>query len=476
MTGNKKQTVTVVLTPAQVQAKKAKAKARREKQKAKKQAQKASGMALTSAPVSIGAKVKGQSGKSIREQGTDQMVSAVVSTSIGKAIITQQVIVPALFPRLSQLAKSFQRIKYHRLRFEIVTGTSTSTGGVYVAGFVADATDPIDATTVTSTLLASGGSSTKYWQSTEVVVNKFPPELFYTNPHEGEQRWSSPGSLVIASISSPTQSVTFEVFCHWDVSLSKPTYESTTKTDQVVSKCLHNVYSSNGNKYLSKRNGTSWTPLLYSDFDPPLQGNVYYVLGGWRTASVQGSDGTLTGNFGFFALSARAVGQTYVIYPVDDQSSVSTQNFHGEEYVIRKGELVFQVLSLSLSKDPWYHSHPNLSHSWLSKSMSSRFPWTSPEYWEVDAKTPENCSTEPCGGSEPISESTSGPPSCARSSEFSKASRTTLKELLAEAILSPLQESLMDSLRSLKVTSSTEHPSPPSSDRETPEELGFEAV
>lgn len=464
MAGNNKK----CLTPAQLQAKKAKAKARRQKQKAKAAMAKAS-----SAPISTGVKVKGETGRTIREQGTDQLATTSVST---EGIIGQYVVVPGLFPRLSQLAKSFQRIKYHRLRFEIVTGCPTVTGGVYVAGFVADATDPVSKNSAAATLLASGGSATKFWQSSEVIVNKFGPELYYTNPHEGEERWSSPGSLVLAVVSPPTQPVSFDIFCHWDVSLSKPTYDAPGKTEENFSRAEVDIYTSKDNKYLSKRKGTDWTPLRMSDFTPSLKNETTYILGGWRCGTVEASTGAASGIFGFFGLRVKYETDNYYVYPVDESNNRTTQNFHAEEYVIRKGELVFRLSSLSDQQEPWYQSQQNQLCTLASKSMSSRFPWTSPEYWQVIEETPELPTLEPSGN---WSKTNTGESTGAQSSVKSLASSSLLAGsstgLSHLEPLLPLLENLTGYLQNLSV-SSREAPSGPSSEEPGGPPGGFEVL
>lgn len=71
------------------------------------------------APVTTPAAVRGLKGRAIREQGTDLIGTQPVKSG-ATGVIMQAVITPEMFPRMGVLGKAFQRIKYHRLRFEVV--------------------------------------------------------------------------------------------------------------------------------------------------------------------------------------------------------------------------------------------------------------------------------------------------------------------------------------------------------------------
>lgn len=265
-------------------------------------------------------------------------------------VVAQLVITPELFPRMGQLGKSFQRIRYHRLRFEIVAGWPSTVSGAYVAGFVRDATDPVNASNAASTLLASGGVATKFWQSTNVTVGTLP-DLYYTSSDPEEARWASPGSFVIAIVGAPNMPATFEVFCHWDVSFYEPTYESAARNSGFTT-ALEHLYASKGNSYLSVRNGSDWKPADFQDFSPPLyEGAVLTVLS-LRYASVQNSNLNLSGIFGFRSLKA-ASGR---IYPIDDLGQRSTENFFDETYVLTKGEKVEIASPPNAQVSQWFAS------------------------------------------------------------------------------------------------------------------------
>lgn len=302
------------------------------------------------------------------------MWSRTVSKN-NKGVLLQAVITPELFPRLKQLSKSFQRIRYHRLRFEVVASWPSTASGTYVAGFIKDATDPARDDTVASTLLASGGTATKVWQSTEVIVNGFP-DLYYTSSDPSSQRWSSPGSFVISLISPNSLEGNCEVFVHWDVTLSEPTYEAQQgEADDGFTTCLLDVYTSKGNTYLSKRKGSDWTPLEVTDFSPPLKNGDMVTYGSFRFGSVMNSSSTFSGVVGFHTIQ---VSGSY-IYPLDDLGARSTQNFYDETYVLAKGEkgqverkeAVFRQASWYLSPPPPSVPSP-IERSWCHHGALSR--------------------------------------------------------------------------------------------------------
>lgn len=264
-----------------------------------------------------------------------------------------------MFPRLGQLAGAFQRIKYHRLRFEVVTGLPSDTSGVYVAGFIRDATDPVKAKTASSTLLASGGVATKWWQSCDVVVTGLP-DLYYTSSAPTSTRWASPGSFVISIIGKPSQGGSLEVFCHWDVSLSSPTYEGEAETGAGYTSALADMYTAAGGKHLQKRAGSGWADVTALDFSPPLvRGQVLECLA-MKFADTKTGSGTYGGLFGFRNIMMNSDGK---VVPVDEKGSLTDESFYNEVYVLFKGEKWeiltppnIQLASWFLSANPQYRT------------------------------------------------------------------------------------------------------------------------
>lgn len=250
----------------------------------------------------------------------------------------QAVVTPELFPRLSQLAKSFQRIRYHRLRFEVVAGYPSMSSGTYVTGFVKDATDPVKEKTAATTLLASGGTAVKAWQSTEVVVGQLP-DLYYTSTASSSERWSSPGSFVVAWTSPPSQDGSFSVYCHWDVTLSEATYEEDEDGDEVgFATSLVDAYTSENNTYLSIRTSNSWTPMLGSHFSPALNDGDVVTLMSFKFCSYENTSQALQGVYGFRTLKCVGTGKASRVKPVNELGGECPNPFYDETYVLFKGE------------------------------------------------------------------------------------------------------------------------------------------
>lgn len=325
------------------------------------------------APIVTAAAVTGDRGKGVREQGTDLLWSQTVPKG-EKGTILQAVITPELFPRLSQLAKSFQRIRYHRLRFEIVASWPTTSAGSYVSGFVKDATDPVRGSSAASTLLASGGTATKVWQSTEVIVGRLP-DLYYTSSDPNSERWSSPGSFVIALISPPTVEGGVEVFVHWDITLTEPTYEEARgSSDDGFAAARCDMFTSKNNPYLSKRSGDTWTPVTLGDFSPPLKDGDELRFLSFKFGSVENSSLALNGLFGFHSVKAKG----RFVYPIDDKGNQSSENFFDEVYVIAIGEKgQIERAKSNLSLGSWYLSPPQpsrplpITRSWFRHEARS---------------------------------------------------------------------------------------------------------
>lgn len=387
------------------------------------------------AVVNTAVKVKGKQTQGLREQGTDVLeLVKIDSKKIG--VVLQQVVTPQAFPRLGQLAKSFQRIRYHRLRFEIITGCPTTASGVYVAGFVKDARDPVKDSTASATLLASGGEVVKMWQSTEVVVGRLP-DLYYTSANTAEQRWSSPGSLVISLISPPDTKVTIQVFVHWDVALSQPTYESgesSPDSDGFVTVKL-DAYASNDNPYLSVRSGNSWRPMTPDDFTPALEDKQILTVLSMRYAATENSSGNLDGIFGFRKIGVK----DRFLYPIDDRNNKSDQNFHGQTYILFAGEKCSVENPPNFQRARWYRSA-------LMTSPSSVMPSAGVFGSECLPASPSQSSQESQSTS---SNSSTKLSSAATSEETLSASSAFVRDILREL------RRISPQLQSMETTSSS---------------------
>lgn len=129
--------------------------------------------------------------------------------------------------RLARLASAFQRIKYIRLSFHVEPQVSTATSGGYVIGLVRDALDLIpDGEAGLSILSANQGTLTKKWWEPCVLNCGGFPDLFYTtlnNPTE--ERWTSPGILVLFADGQATQRGSLTIYVDYEVEFFQPSLE-----------------------------------------------------------------------------------------------------------------------------------------------------------------------------------------------------------------------------------------------------------
>lgn len=174
--------------------------------------------------------------------GVDRLATIpdISSFEAGK-LITNVVVVPGVFARLKNVARSFQRIRYNYLRFRVEPQTSSATSGGYVSAFIRDPADVVPGgDELLPYLTAQKGSvTTKWWQNSVINPGTFPG-LFYTS--EGvEIREFSPGRFVLASDGKATQKGNLTVFAEWGVTLSVASLE-TDKAVVPVATILKNLY------------------------------------------------------------------------------------------------------------------------------------------------------------------------------------------------------------------------------------------
>lgn len=130
--------------------------------------------------------------------------------------------------RLARLASAFQRIKYVRLSFHVEPQVSTATSGGYVIGFIRDATDLIpDGESGLSILTSTQGSLTKKWWESAVLNCGGFKDLFYTTNSPTEERWSSPGILVLFADGKATQAGSLTIYVDYEIELFEPSLEVT---------------------------------------------------------------------------------------------------------------------------------------------------------------------------------------------------------------------------------------------------------
>lgn len=149
-----------------------------------------------------------------------------VSTLSSTSIVIDAPFLPSSLPRLEKIAETFQRVKYHKLRFRISPQISTATSGGYVAAFIADVSDQYtNSEHGLSKLTSQYGSRTcKWWEDTTLTA-LCPPDLFYTSQSLTEPRSNAPGKFILAVDGKASQSGALTVYVDWDATFSGPSLE-----------------------------------------------------------------------------------------------------------------------------------------------------------------------------------------------------------------------------------------------------------
>lgn len=160
------------------------------------------------------------------EAGTDLITRFTVpSTTAAGALILDIAVTPNIGPRLKTLASAWQRLRYHRMRFQINATGSSLVGGSYVAAFIPDPVDKPPLRNADSWVMAHTGATSSSWWVSVDVDGPPPPQLMYTNFEQSEPRLSSPGRFVLACINPPSADTTININWDWRVTFSQPSLE-----------------------------------------------------------------------------------------------------------------------------------------------------------------------------------------------------------------------------------------------------------
>lgn len=172
-----------------------------------------------------------------RFKGTDLL--EIVTTAAGQvyapgSIITSGGITAYSSARLETIAKAYQRVKFHSLRFTIEGAYSSTSGGGYITCFVRDPDDvpPEDPVAAMKWAMSQQHSAdAKWWDSVGLNVGT-TPDLLFTSPGSSA-RLFSPGTFYVISKGGPAQVGTLTISYHWDVTLSEPTSETALTSNEI---------------------------------------------------------------------------------------------------------------------------------------------------------------------------------------------------------------------------------------------------
>lgn len=170
-----------------------------------------------------------------RAQGGSDLIAALTipSTVEQGELLVDVVVTPAVAARLETLATAWQRIKYHKLLFEVNASGSSLIGGEFVAAFIADPTDTPPMQGADRWIKAHQGSVTSSWWRSINVHGPCPPQVMYTSFESNEPRFSSPGRFVMAVVNPPSSDTTMSISLNWHVSFQQPSLEYTIEEDAI---------------------------------------------------------------------------------------------------------------------------------------------------------------------------------------------------------------------------------------------------
>lgn len=237
------------------------------------------------------------SGSEIVVSGEDRLAAIDITTNT--AVIKEFPVDASFSPRLTLLARTYQRIQWLALDVNITAYASTMTTGGYIAGFVMD---PEDRAVTSKQLATSPGTMIrKHYESSNVVMPKVAT-LFYTSGGN-EPRFVSPGSFWYIVDGLPSSNIKVVLTARWKVRLSRPFIEGSEdpaldffSTGKLVPK------QNNYNLQFEVVKGAALsddTSLFYPPSVLSLRGNQY-----WRVPSFgieysegTGDTGTITAHF-----------------------------------------------------------------------------------------------------------------------------------------------------------------------------------
>lgn len=165
---------------------------------------------------------------SVRGRDRIAHVADITTFKDGQAVISV-VFNAHTIPRLAVLAQGYQRVKFNRVTFRIISQSPSIVTGGYIAGFLADGADATTSITAQSLITNTGARSAAWWQPSTINIPRSAlGRTYYTNaPESGadSMRTYSPGSLVVIAEGKPTGTGPISVEVSWEATLSGATLQ-----------------------------------------------------------------------------------------------------------------------------------------------------------------------------------------------------------------------------------------------------------
>lgn len=239
------------------------------------------------AAVSYPTRISARATESLKLSGRDRFahIPNLGQFAAGQLVLDSPLTLAA-FPRLSSLANTYQRVRFHRLVFTVCPMSSTQVAGGIASCFIPDASDVVESGNPLSKILATRpGTVSKAWEEKRLVVPRIS-DLFYTSSASGDPRLYSPGRFAMAIESKVTpvgeSTAPVSIYVDWEVELSKPGLESEGDDGLVALTCPGYLILQKDSYGLSvkmkKSDGTFTRSITPNNIFPGIQKGVVYRL------------------------------------------------------------------------------------------------------------------------------------------------------------------------------------------------------
>lgn len=290
------------------------------------------------APISTSVSILPTNSPKMRVHGTDRVIHIPEAKFQDGSVMVDIPISSELVPRLAHLAEAYQRIRFKKLVFHIVSMCPTTTSGGIAAAFVADPTDVLSGgnDSLNRVVAQNGSKVTKIWQSA-LIRSSLSGDLLYTSaPPLGDTRLYSPGRLWVVCESKFSTPVPLTIYMDWDVELSVPSLEVKTKEGAGAIILKSNFYTRTSNPgfwYRDSGGGDDPRPMA-----PGIQFDVVY-----QAKSKSYIDfGDVAGSFDRFIMVNDSVhGVTFTAVGMDNKPIISVTKKN--QWVLEKGQPLYPV-------------------------------------------------------------------------------------------------------------------------------------
>nr|QXV86524.1 coat protein [Nodaviridae sp.] len=176
-----------------------------------------------SAPINTASTNTSRQPKSLTQTNTDRLAAFTIKAGTARGtVMYDQIITPTITRRLSTQASLFQRVKYHKLTFDIQTQAPTTVSGGFVAAYYKDPSMDVGTGVEALNRMAAvqGSKTSKNWVSLEMPVTPSNDKLYTANGND--IRLFSPGRFRMLTDGTPSIDVNITINLVWTCTFSEP--------------------------------------------------------------------------------------------------------------------------------------------------------------------------------------------------------------------------------------------------------------